>query len=538
MKPFSMNLSKFKKIAQDHMSTTLKDPDGHEIKIVHSRLPAIQKKQLEGLPMAFAEGTPEDVVQPDAGSEIPPIPPVAQMAQIPVNAQAGPTPKNENLLESDKTLNAPAAVSLEQKAAREQQAIDSAKGVQAANIENGYNEQKSAIAQQDVNNINEVKGHADAYAKYINDNPIDPKHYQENRSAGQKVMNALGLLAGGIGQGLVGGSNPAMDFLNAQIDRDISAQKANSENQKTVYGAYHQLYGDEVAATSAAKASMLDIYAHKLQLVAAQLGTPQAKANADAFAAKAAIEKNQLLLDTAGRRGQLSSGQQLGSAEPPPKGAAQDTAQAGETQKPWYEKAADAIGYGKETASASEVLEKHLKKPTSYYESHILAPDAVQHFKNLAYTPKAKDDLPAIQAQYNQATQAEKSLGHLNETFLNLAKEAEEGSVGGNMRRRGGNALGSVPVVGGAIKGALNYLTDTDANKAYDSDQSALLGFISSALKGTNVGAQQIQEIVDANSPERGDSPDLIKKKLNKIKDFIKTHTDTSLLKTWGLSKE
>ncbi len=532
MKPFSMNLSKFKKTAQDHMSTTLKDPNGHEIRIVHSSLPAIQKKQLEGMPMAFADA---GVVPPPADAQAPTDQTpsaAAQMAQTPVNAEVGATPANENLVSPDQTLNAPAAVGLEQKAAREQQAIETAKGVQTANIEKGYNDQKAALAQQEQNNINAVKKHADDYADYITKNPIDPSHYQENQGAGRKVTNALALLAGGFGQGLVGGSNPAMDFLNAQIDRDIASQKSNSENKKNVYGAYRELYGDELAATTAAKASLLDVYNHKMQLLAAQLGTPQAKANADAFAAKAAIERNQLLLDTAGRLGTLSSGSNvLGEAPAAPGPAHSETTQAEQPKTPWYKKspaealhdaAANTFGYGEQ---ATAEMDKELKKPEGYYESHILAPGAVQHFKNLAYTPKAKEDLPAIQAQFNQATQAEKGLAQVNDTFEKLAKEAQEGSVGGNLRRRGGNALGSVPVLGGVAKG-------------YDSDQTSLLGYISAALKGTNIGPNQIQEVVDANSPEHGDSPELVRKKLNNIKDFIINHTDTSLLKTWGLSKK
>ena len=54
---------------------------------------------------------------------------------------------------------------------------------------------------------------------------------------------------------------------------------------------------------------------------------------------------------------------------------------------------------------------------------------------------------------------------------------------------------------------------------------------------GTNIGGDQIHHIVMSNSPERGDDAKAIAQKKQNIKDFIKNHTETSLLKTWGLTR-
>lgn len=575
MKPFSVNLAKFKKIAQDKKSTVLRDPSGHEIRVVHSALPALQRKQLEGLPM-YAEGggvSSEDAKIPSTKpvtvnvNQAPTTPSAAaQFAQQPVNPQVNPPAPASNLVARDQAADVPAAVNLEQKAIREQQAVDTAKGAQTANIEQGYTNQKAQIAQQEQDNVNAVKQHADEFAQHITAAPIDPSSYLESRTAGQKVLNAMGLILGGFKQGLVGGNNPAMDFINAQIDRDISAQKARADQQKNIYGAYRELYGDQQVATLAAKASMLDIYNHKMQQMAAQLGTPQAQANADAFAAKSVLERNQLLLDTAGRLGTLNMGPQVigSSGAPAPGGPAQTTAQAAPAEdKPFYMKSPlqagiDAISSGLGLNGASHAGEP--QKNEDYYESHVLAPDAVEHFKRLAYTPKAKEDLAAIQHQYNNAVQADKALADINNTFSKLS--AETGGLSGRVHRGinphaiagvGGaigtgvgamaGGIGALPGAGiGAAIGegaghAIQAITNTDKNRAYDSDKTALLGYVSSALKGTNIGSNQIQEVVDANAPEAGDTPELVGKKLKNIKEFILNHTDTSLLKTWGLSK-
>ena len=54
----NLNLSKMKKIATDGKSTTFQHPDGHEMRIAHSALSALQRKQIEKLPIhKYAEGT-------------------------------------------------------------------------------------------------------------------------------------------------------------------------------------------------------------------------------------------------------------------------------------------------------------------------------------------------------------------------------------------------------------------------------------------------------------------------------------------------
>ena len=46
-----LNLSKMKKISSDGQSSVFQHPEGHTIRILHSALPALQRKQLEKLPV-------------------------------------------------------------------------------------------------------------------------------------------------------------------------------------------------------------------------------------------------------------------------------------------------------------------------------------------------------------------------------------------------------------------------------------------------------------------------------------------------------
>lgn len=56
MSKFQMDLSKFRKVAADDKSTTLRHEDGHEMRIAHSALSPKVRGQLAALPEAMAEG--------------------------------------------------------------------------------------------------------------------------------------------------------------------------------------------------------------------------------------------------------------------------------------------------------------------------------------------------------------------------------------------------------------------------------------------------------------------------------------------------
>lgn len=562
MKPFSVNLSKFKKIAHDKKSTTLQDPDGHEIRVVHSKLPAIQRKQLEGLPM-YAEGgdvAPDQQKPVTVNVNQAPTDqsqaPAAQFAQQPVDVVATQPNAASKVMSQDQTLNAPSAVQLEQKAIREQQAVDAAKGAAAANMEQGYINQKSQIAQQEQNNVTAVKQHADEFSGFIRKNPIDNNHWAESQSTGQKVSNALGLILGGFKQGLVGGNNPALDFINTQIERDVASQRARADQQKNIYGAYRELYGDQVAATAAAKASMTDVYAHKAQQIAAQLGTPQAQANADALAAKLAIDKNQLLLETSGRLGTLNVGQPPMTQAAPPAPAPVQTAGNEKVQSTpeseiagapsWYSKTPIGQMYHALNPSNPGIVkageketEKTVNTPETYEDNHILVPDASKRLKQMQYGAPAaiKGIMPELTKQFTAADQAEKAAGRLDEVFPKLAAATEKGGVSGRMGRSADSIEGALGGLGTIVSGVLHGVTGTETNRSYDEYQNSLIKYIANALRGTNVSDATIHDFVKTHSPEYGDSPAKIEEKRKEIKQFILDAPETSLLKQHGFSR-
>lgn len=106
---------------------------------------------------------------------------------------------------------------------------------------------------------------------------IDPNRLWGSRTTGQKMGGIVGIILSGIGQGLAGGPNMAMQVLDKAIDADIDAQKANLENKKGLLAFHSQETRDGMANFAATKADMYDAFAAQLQKAAGQFAGQKAE---------------------------------------------------------------------------------------------------------------------------------------------------------------------------------------------------------------------------------------------------------------------
>jgi hypothetical protein len=98
VKPLSFNMSKFKKIAGDKNHSVLRHDDGHEIKVAHGPLPALQRKQLEKMEVQhYDEGT-SNVQSPPSPPSNPPAtsPEVAAALKNAFKAEGGQVHRANN----------------------------------------------------------------------------------------------------------------------------------------------------------------------------------------------------------------------------------------------------------------------------------------------------------------------------------------------------------------------------------------------------------------------------------------------------------
>lgn len=203
--------------------------------------------------------------------------------------------------------DASAAVALGQKAIREQQDVESQQAKANVGIEQSDVDARKQLMDGFNQNTKDFQDHQQQFMQDYMNNKINPNHYVQNMSTGQKVATGIGLFLGGLSTPYTHQGNPAMDFLNKQIDRDIEGQQSRLGQQKTVLEANQNLYHDQVLANNATRMNMNDIYNHQIQLAASKLGTPQAKAKADMASAQFQIQNNQLLQQNALRATVLHS---------------------------------------------------------------------------------------------------------------------------------------------------------------------------------------------------------------------------------------
>ncbi len=504
--------------------------DGHFMTIATKHLPKLQQEQIKKLAMQTMQeqhladgGKVADTTLAPAQD-----PEQAQAADAIAQPQAA-APVSTDL--PNNTTTAPGTVreTLSQPAVNRQAEAITGLGKVAGELEgkkaeayNNYEGQQEATVSDLNDDAAELKGHADDYANYVRQNPINPRRYFDSQSGGEKVATAIGLFLSGFGGQ---GRNASVDYLNKQVDNDIAAQRENSENQKNVWGAYHQLYGDQVIANNMTQVALKDQLANKINLSAAQLGTKQALLQAQKNQADTDISNIQTLGVTAQRLNAIKNGQ----IPPEPHPGAQ-------------QREIDETG-GKD-----------------YPLKPFLGPDADKKYLDVInYDPQGKKQKDEITKQYMNAKQADKAIAALNQTFESLAKETN--GISGRLHRTvSSNALGGVGALAGAGIGALaggpggaaagaalggsageglgglaSAVTNTSANRAYDADQTRLIGDLNNSLKGLPIDHTQLEEIVRRYSPESGDSPELLKKKRDNIIGFIKTSVDHSLLDGYSI---
>lgn len=359
----NLNLAGFKKTREDKKTVTMGHPSGHSITILKSKLPTIQRKQLERIPLHLAEGDPSvgsdeqpvpnpnpsvmpsDPNSPEIQSDMVPIEapapgapqtPVAESAQDqsssdkdslpapdsnlpgagqPVGGEVGPKNQTTPISVAGSPIDLNASYRQGQKAIGEQADVSAQLAKAHADIQQKDIDDRQALNQAFQDNTKQFQAHQQQLLDDYKNNHIDPNHFQENMGTGQKVATAIGLLLGGFTGGFnKTGVNPAADWLNGQITRDIEAQRSRLDQQKTLLGANQELYHDQLLANNATRINMNDIYGHQIDLAASKLGTPQAQAAADAAKSKLAFDSNKALQENAVRATALQAVQRSGGA--------------------------------------------------------------------------------------------------------------------------------------------------------------------------------------------------------------------------------
>jgi len=142
-----------------------------------------------------------------------------------------------------------------------------------------YNQDLSAhqkIEAQATQGLQDSLSEVSSALKDYKSGHIDPDHHLNSMGTGQKISTAIGLILGGLGGGLSGQGNPALDFLNKQIQNDVESQAKNLDKSGNLVGAYMKQYNNLAQAKTMAHAVQSFIVADQINAAAAKSSSPMA----------------------------------------------------------------------------------------------------------------------------------------------------------------------------------------------------------------------------------------------------------------------
>ena len=186
---------------------------------------------------------------------------------------------------SPETLQALTASDLDRRAALKFRAAQQAEGLgqqggvfEQADVASQLEAQRQQQAAEDqARTMQWQTERADNINQQVLSGRIDPNRVLGDSFSGGRIAAALGLFISGLAQGEQG-ANSFLQIINQTIDRDIAAQMANmdnlragAQNQQNLVGMYRTVFGDETAAREAARATMLQSVAQKLQAQQARM---------------------------------------------------------------------------------------------------------------------------------------------------------------------------------------------------------------------------------------------------------------------------
>lgn len=122
----------------------------------------------------------------------------------------------------------------------------------------------------------------DAIVDDIRNSRIDPDRVWMKKSNGEKASAILGMVLSGIGSGLTGQPNLALQVINTQIDRDIDAQKAELGKKESLLSDNLRKTANIFQAEQVTRLQMSAALEGQMRQAAARAGTPDAMARAQA----------------------------------------------------------------------------------------------------------------------------------------------------------------------------------------------------------------------------------------------------------------
>lgn len=163
-------------------------------------------------------------------------------------------------------------------------------------------QQQQAITRPALDNLAATQAELKAKLDAVKD--VDPDHYWNSKSTGEKILQGIGVALGGFAAGMphsgLGGRNYALEIMNKGIDNDIAAQQANIKRQWDQVSKGQELAKDTFARSTfetdqldKAKLHAIDKAKNMISGYAAQATDGDAQQKLSALGAQFDAQRNQ-----------------------------------------------------------------------------------------------------------------------------------------------------------------------------------------------------------------------------------------------------
>jgi hypothetical protein len=163
---------------------------------------------------------------------------------------------------------------LEESGLKAQGAAQAKMGAENAKAYEDANSKISKFLESSNVPIDSLARENDSMAQQLADpkSNVDPNNYYHNLGTGGQIRSALALIIGGIGSGLTGGPNVAMQVINNAIARDIESQKLNLGKKESLLSTNLARFKDMKMAQTATLAQMNSMVQGQIAATTARYG--------------------------------------------------------------------------------------------------------------------------------------------------------------------------------------------------------------------------------------------------------------------------
>lgn len=210
-------------------------------------------RDLESITAGSQDRAPA-VVGP-SGPTIPPV--LAEQAPVLSQPEMAVQPVQPQVQQALPTVSASDPYAQAISATKNEMAVNNRETLKQNNILAKLDEQQKAADVALAKEIAPIQQQNLELEKAMREQKIDPQKMWHESSTGNKIIAAIGIALSGMGSGLTGQKNMALEIIDKSIDRDIDAQKSELGKKETLYSMNLKKLGNAQAAAAATRTQLL-----------------------------------------------------------------------------------------------------------------------------------------------------------------------------------------------------------------------------------------------------------------------------------------